>query len=45
MTNSFQSNTCDKFEKGIREVFISEFFFQKCIEYIGKLLIHFREIS
>ena len=39
-------HTCDKFKKGIREVFFPfQGGFQKCIEYIGKLLIHFREIS
>ena len=36
---------CDKLKKGIKEVFFSfQGGFQKCIEYIGKLLIHFREI-
>ena len=31
-------HTCDKLQKGIREIF------QKCIEYIGKFLIEMREI-
>ena len=32
-------HTCDKFKKGIREVFFPfQGGFQKCIEYIGKLL-------
>ena len=44
--NFIELHTCDKFKKGIREVFFSfQGGFQKCIEYIGKLLIHFREIS
>ena len=39
------SHTCDKFKKGIREVFLSfQGGFSKCKEYIGKLLIHIREI-
>ena len=40
-------HTCDKFIIGIREVFFSfqGVFFQNCIEYIGKLLINFSEIS
>ena len=44
----FTPHTCDKLKKGIREDFFSfhggREVFQKCIEYIGKLLIHFREI-
>ena len=40
----WDKHTCDKF-KGIREIFFSfQGGFEKCIE-IGKLLIHFREIS
>ena len=38
-------HTYDKFKKGIRVVFFSFQVFQKGIDYIGKLLIHFREIS
>ena len=38
-------NTCDKLQKGIREIFLSfQGGFQKCIEYIGKFLIQMREI-
>ena len=37
-------HTCDTFKKGIREVFFSsQGGFSKCIEYMGKLFIHFRE--
>ena len=43
---TYEIHTCDKFKKGIREVFFSfKGGFQKCIEYIGKYLIHFRKIS
>ena len=43
----FQSvHTCDKFRRGIREVFLSfPEVFEKCIEYIRIFFIHFREIS
>ena len=47
MLIDFQSvHTCDKFQRGIREVFL--YFlevFEKCIEYIKIFFIHFREIS
>ena len=40
------SHTCDKFKKGIREVFFQyREVFQIFIEYIGKLLIYFRQFS
>ena len=38
-------HTCDKLQKGIREIFLSfQGGFQKCIEYIEKFLIQVREI-
>ena len=38
-------HTCDKLQKGIKEIFLSyQGGFQKCIEYIGKFLIQMWEI-
>ena len=38
-------HTCDEFESGFREIFLSfQGGFEKCIEYIRKFLVHFREI-
>ena len=38
-------HTCDKLQKGIREILPSfQRGYQKCIEYIGQFLIQMREI-
>ena len=37
-------HTCDKFQKGIKEIFLSFQGGKKCIEYTGKFFVLTREI-